>query len=361
MSNDIKYWIAFNQIGTIGFHRLNRLLNYFKSLERAWHAAETELIKAGLEPKIAQQVSELKRNINLELELEKLDSLQISVTTILDKNYPKLLKEIYSPPPLLYYYGQMDLNNDFTLAVVGSRKISSYGKAVTFQLVEDLTRSGFTIVSGLALGVDAAAHQATIKAGGKTIGVLGSGLSKIYPASNHHLAQEIVASGGTVLSEFPLNYPALKSNFPQRNRVISGLSLGTLITQAAEKSGALITASFALEQNREVFAVPGSIFDSGAMGPNNLIKAGAKVVTSANDIIETFNLSQIKEFKQAKKLLPENETEKIILKLLADESLEVDKLARLARLNISTLNSTLITMEMKGLIKNLGGNKYIKK
>lgn len=359
-SNSLKYWIAFNQISSIGFHRLNRLLKYFDSLEQAWSASSSELIQAGLEPKIAQEVCEACDNINPEAELERVINLGIKVTTLQDAHYPKLLKETYSPPPLLYHYGELDLNNDFTLAVVGSRKISSYGKQVTFDLVESLAQSGFTIVSGLALGVDATAHQATLNVGGKIVSVLGSGLQKIYPASNYHLAQNIIESGGTIISEFPLNYPALKQNFPQRNRIISGLSLGTIITQAAKKSGALITARFALEQNREVFAIPGSILEAGSVGPNNLIKAGAKSVTSATDVIESLNLSQIKEFKTAKKLLPTNALEEKIIKFLEDGEMDVDRLAKSSRLDISTINSTLIVLEMKGLVKNLGANKYIK-
>lgn len=361
MSRDeLKYWIAFNQIGSIGFHRLNRLLKYFESLKQAWQASKSELIQAGLEPKIAQEVIEKRDEANPEAELDRTIELGIKVTTLEDANYPKLLKETYSPPPLLYHYGELDLNNDFTLAVVGSRKMSIYGKQVTFDLVENLAQSGFTIVSGLAIGIDATAHQATLNVGGKTVSVLGSGLQKIYPVSNHLLAKNIIENGGTIVSEFPLDTPAFKSNFPQRNRIIAGLSLGTIITQAAKKSGALITARFAIEQNREVFAVPGSILEMGSQGPNNLIKLGAKCVTSAADVIESLNLSQINDFKATKRLLPANPLEEKIIKLLEQGEMDVDKLTKSARLDISTINSTLIVLEMKGLVKNLGANKYIK-
>ncbi len=360
MSSELQYWIAFNQIPTIGYTRLTRLLNYFGNLESAWSAGQSELMRAGLELKIIHQLTELKPNINPEAELEKVLNLGINILTVTDKNYPKLLKEIYSPPPLLYYRGQLDLHADFPLAVVGSRKVSAYGKAVTLKLTEDLARHGLTIVSGLALGVDALAHQACLKAGGKTIAVLGSGLQQIYPAANRRLAEEIIASGGAVVSEFPLDCPAYKGNFPQRNRVIAGLSLGTLITAAAEKSGALITAAFALEQNREVFAVPGSIFELGSAGPNNLIKLGARSVSTATDVIQTLNLAQLNEFKITKQLLPDSAEEEIILSLIDQADGQVDKLSRLARLDISIINSTLSVLEMKGLVKNLGGQKYIK-
>ena len=360
MSNELPYWLAFNQIPLVGYARLTKLLNYFGSLSAAWKAGQSELMKAGLELKVIQQIIELRPSINPQAEIEKITQLNIKIVTILDSAYPKLLKQIYSPPPLLYYQGELDINNDFLLAVVGSRKINAYGQLITASLVESLAERGLAIVSGLALGVDTVAHQACLKAGGKTIAVLGSGLGQIYPASNQRLAQEIVAGGGAVISEFPIDCPAYKGNFPQRNRVISGLALGTLITQAAEKSGALITAMFALEQNREVFAVPGGIFDASAAGPNNLIKAGARCVTSADDIIETLNLNQAKDFTKIKRLLPENDVEKNLLQLLDQADGEVDKLARLARLDISLINSTLSVLEMKGLVKKLGGQKYIK-
>ena len=358
--NHLKHWLAFNQITAIGPIRWQRLLDYFSNLEHAWQAGNMELIKAGLEPKIVDELMKKRPQINPDFELEKVEKLKINLLTILDDNYPKLLKEIYAPPPLLYYFGNLDLNNDFPLAVVGSRKISSYGKQVTQQLVNGLTTSGLTIISGLALGVDACAHQAAIESSGKTIAVLGSGLNQIYPASNHQIAQKITNLGGAIISEFPLGMPPLKYNFPQRNRIISGLSLGTLVIEAGEKSGALITARYALEQNREVFAVPGNIYNQGSFGTNKLIKMGAKLVTEVGDILETLNLEQAQNFKAAKKVMPDNETEKILLKLLNDQPIHVDKLSQCARLDISIINSTLSIMEMKGMVKNLGNQVYAK-
>lgn len=357
---ELKFWLAFNQISVIGPIRWQRLLNYFYNLEDAWQANKHELIRAGIEPKVTNELISLRLEIDPDLELEKINRIEGKIITILDPDYPKLLKEIYAPPPLLYYLGKLNLNNDFPLAVVGTRKISDYGQQVTEQIVGELTAAGLTIVSGLALGIDVCAHQAAIKNGGKTIAVLGSGLDQIYPAQNRQTAQKIIETGGAIITEFPLGMPPLKHNFPQRNRIISGLSLGTLVTEAGVKSGALITARYSLEQNREVFAVPGNIYSQGSVGPNNLIKMGAKMVTEAADILEALNLEQAKEFKTVKEVVPENETEKILLELLNDQPLHVDKISQCARLDISVINSTLAVMEMKGMVKNLGNQKYIK-
>jgi DNA processing protein len=358
--NQLPYWLAFNQIQEIGPNRWQRLLDYFSDLKLAWQATTAEIIKAGINQKIAGIITEKRKNIDPELEMEKLEKIQAKIITILDSNYPKLLKEIYAPPPLLYYLGSLDINNDFLLAVVGSRKISQYGKQVTSDLVSQLCQQGLSIVSGLALGVDACAHQTALDYEAKTIAVLGSGLNQIYPAANRNLAQRIIASGGAVISEFPLAMLPYKSNFPRRNRIISGLSLGTLIPEASIKSGALITARFALEQNREVFAVPGSIYSDRSAGPNHLIKFGAKMITSAQEILETLNLSSANDFKKVKTIVPPTETEKIILDVLNNEPLHIDKIVQSVRLDISIINSTLALMEMKGLIKNLGNQKYIK-
>jgi len=358
--DELKYWLALNQISIIGPVRFQKIRDYFPDLNSAWQAGSNELTKAGIELKIAEEMISQRLKINPDLELEKIEKIDAKLITILDPTYPKLLKEIYAPAPLLYYFGNLNLDNDFPLAVVGSRKISEYGRQVTTQIVSELVTFGLTIVSGLALGIDACAHQATLKNSGKTIAILGSGLDQIYPATNRQTAQEIINNGGAVISEFPLGTPPYKSNFPQRNRIIAGLSLGTLVTEAGVKSGALITARFALEQNREIFAVPGNIYSQGSIGTNNLIRMGAKMVTAATDILEALNLKQANDFKSTKEIIPENENEKILLELIEFEPIHVDKLAQCARLDISVINSTLAVMEMKGMIKNLGNQKYVK-
>ena len=271
-----------------------------------------------------------------------------------------MLKEIYAPPPILYYQGNFDTNNEILFSVVGTRKISPYGRQVTEQIVYNLAANGLNIVSGLALGIDACAHQAALNANGKTIAVLGCGLNQIYPVSNQQLAKKIIAAGGTIISEFPLGTPPYKSNFPQRNRIISGLSFGTLVTQANLNSGALITAQFALEQNREVFAVPGDINRLGSQGPNQLIKNGAKMVSAAGDILEFLNIKRVNNIKTANKILPQTQEEKNILEALINEPQHIDKIAQLVRLDISVVSATLTVMEMKGLVKNLGNQVFAK-
>lgn len=359
-NDELKFWLAFSQITTIGPKSWQRVLHYFKNLEAAWRAPAFQLIQAGLRPKVAEQVIADRLKINPDRELEKVQKLKINMVTLLDPTYPRLLAETYCPPPLLYYFGELDLTNDFPLAIVGTRKMSSYGQQVTQNFASGLAAAGLTIISGLALGVDACAHAATLAAGGKTIAVLGSGIDQIYPAANRALAQKIVASGGAVISEFPLGMPPLKHNFPRRNRIISGLSLGVLVIEAGLKSGALITAKYAVEQNREVFAVPGNIYQAGSAGPSQLIKLGAKTTTEIFDVLDTLNLTQAKEFKAIKEIIGETENEKIILALLGSEPLHVDKLSAESKIDISVINACLSVMEMKGMIKNLGGQIYVK-
>jgi len=357
---ELKYWIAFSQFTKIGALRFKKLYDRFPSLEVAWQATARDLIRIGLEPKLAEEIIVQRSEINPDFELEKLERENIKVITIKDKNYPKLLKEIYDPPALLYYKGNLKTEK-FAVGVVGTRKISQYGRQITPQIVKELALNGVTIVSGLALGIDALAHQATLEASGKTIAVLGSGLDQqnIYPADNRYLAQKIIASGGAVISEYPVGTLPLKLNFPHRNRIISGLTLGILVIEAPDESGALITAKFALEQNREVFAVPGNIYNQNSIGTNNLIKSGARLVSQASDILEELNLTQAKEFLATKEIIPGSKEEEELLKLLSREPIHIDKLIQESKLEASVVNSTLAIMEMKGQVRNLSGNNYV--
>jgi len=279
-----------------------------------------------------------------------------------DKDFPRLLKEIHTPPELLYYKGDISICDQNCLAIVGSRKITAYGKQVTTTITRELTINQLVIVSGLALGVDTFAHSACLEARGKTIAVLGTGINSnsIYPTTNRKLAEKIIEHGGLILSEFPLDAPPLRYHFPQRNRIVSGLSLGTLVIEAAQKSGALITARCALEQNRDVFAIPGNIFSDVSKGSNDLIKQGAQIITNSQEIIETLNLKQINIQKENKKILPENLNEEIIISHISHEATHIDEITRQTKLPAPTVSSTLIMMEMKGMIKNIGSMKYIK-
>jgi len=246
------------------------------------------------------------------------------------------------------------------ITVVGSRKLTSYGKQAAYGLAQDLSRAGITIVSGMALGIDAAAHRGALDAKGKTIAVLGNGLDdkNISPRTNFNLSREIIFSGALV-SDYPAGTPALPGSFPARNRIMAGMSLGTLVIESAQASGTLITANLALDFNREIFAVPGSIFSPASEGTNQLIKSGAKLVSSAKDILEELNIEKIKEAEKIKKVIPDSPDEEKILKILSNEPLHIDKIIKLSRLKTSTASSTVAIMEMKGMIKNMGGQNYI--
>ena len=277
-----------------------------------------------------------------------------------DINYPSLLKEIHKPPETLWYRGDVTVFKKPLVAVVGSRKISSYGKQVTEKIVTELVVAGIGVVSGLAIGIDTTAHHATLNAKGITIAVLGSGLDRIYPAVNRALAENIIKCGGLVISEFPPGTPAMPYHFPIRNRTIAGISLGVVVTEAREKSGALITARHSLEQNREVFAIPGPIDQLGSVGPNQLIKQGAVLTTGAHDILNELQLEQRQQQLQIKQVLPATPTEAKLLTFLETEPLHVDKLSRFARLDINVVNATLTVLEMKGMVVHLGGQTYAK-
>ncbi len=361
LSDDLKYWVAFSKHPKIGATRLVKLFNFFHSMKEAWQASFSDLARAGLDENIIHDFLAQKMTVNPDAEWEKLAKENTSVLTINDPKYPKLLKEIWNPPAILYVKGELPSDDGFNLAVVGTRKISTYGRQITSILTADLVKNGFNIVSGLALGVDALAHQTTVGLGGKTVAVLGSGIDNesVYPVQNRYLAGEIIKTGGAVISEYPTGTIAMPGNFPLRNRIVSGLSLGTLVTEAAEESGALITARSALEQNREVFAVPGSIFNPTSTGPNKLIKMGAKAVTSVEDILETLNLVHAAQFIQNKKILPASPEEEKILANLSHDPTHIDKLIGTCALDAAKIGAILTLMEMKGMVKNLGGMNYV--
>ncbi len=355
-----KYWVALNQFSKFGPRRFKKLLKYFQNAKQIFNAPLDELKKSGIEENIAQEFISTRLELNLDQLWENLIKENINIITIQDDAYSKLLKEIHNPPALLYYKGKLE-DDEYSIGIVGTRKCTSYGKQVVDDLVKKLVNNNLTIVSGMALGIDTLAHSATLEAKGRTIAVLGTGLDKqsIYPTANKYLADKIIAEGGCVFSEFPLGTPPLKHHFPQRNRIISGLSLGTLVIEAGEKSGALITAFIALEQNREVFSVPGNIYSPVSAGPNKLIKLGAKTITNAEDIIESLNLNKATEYIKTKEIVGETEEEKKIIPHLNYEPKHVDELIRLTKLDTSTINSTLTIMEMKGMVKNLGGMQYV--
>jgi len=284
----------------------------------------------------------------------------IKKISLQDKNYPAILKEIPDPPKELYIKGEIIPQDKIAIGIVGTRKHSQYGKQVTFDIAGKLARLGITIVSGLAKGIDTFAHQAALENNGRTIAVLGTSLDKksFYPSSNYALSEKI-SKQGAVISEYPPGTRGTKFTFPQRNRTISGLSLGVVVIEAPEQSGALITAALALEQNREVFAIPGDIYAKNSQGTNKLIKMGAKLVNDIDDILEELNLSHLIKTPRKKKIKPENKEEEIILSLLSAQPVHIDEIIKQSKMPTSTVNSILMILELKGAAKNLGKNNFI--
>jgi DNA processing protein len=353
------YWVLLTMVSQVGPARFKRLLEVFREPEAAWRASAVELARAGLDRRAIEALGTLRQKTDPAEVWDRLERLKVGVLTLEAAEYPGMLKEIADPPPVLYVRGEIQPADRWAVAVVGTRRVTAYGKQVTERLVGELAQAGVTIVSGLARGTDAVAHRIALEAGGRTLAVLGSGLDRLYPSEHAQLAARIVERGA-VLTEFPLGTPPDALNFPRRNRIISGLSLGTLVIEAGETSGALITADFALEQGRDVFAVPGSILSSASEGANRLIKEGASPVTSARDILEELNLTAVAQHEAVREALPENDTEATLLRLLSSEPRHVDELGRGAALPAAEVSSALTLMELKGLVRQVGGLNYVR-
>jgi len=359
ITGELKYWVGFSRIPGIGQVRISHLIEHFGSLQPAWKATESELKQAGLDSRSIDNLLLLRPKISLDAEIEKLERYKVTALTCEDTSYPPRLREIYDYPPVLYVRGNILSQDETLLAVVGTRRPTIYGRQVTEEIVADLARSKVTIVSGLARGIDSIAHRATLDAGGKTIAVFASGLDIVYPAENAKLAQAIMEQGALV-SEYPLGTRPKAERFPLRNRIMSGLSAGVLVVEAGERSGALITALQAVEQNREVFAIPGSILSPASKGTNRLILEGAKLVRSCSDVLEELNLSiaapqqlEIKEFS------PANKAESAILKQLTHEPSHIDEICRRSGLAMPEASSTLAILELKGMAKQVGNMNYV--
>jgi len=357
----MKYLHALNKIEGVGAQKMRTLLNGFDNAENVWRAGLPDLEKILGNNKLSEKIFYEKQKINPDAEWEKLKKENINIVEFTNPAYPLLLKQIHNPPFIIYTRGKLNFNESPAISIVGSRKFSAYGEQAATAFSRDLAKVGFTVVSGLALGIDAFAHRGALEANGKTIAVLGSSIDddNIYPRANFSLAKEIIESGGLLMSDYSPETSATTMTFPARNRLIAGLSLGTLIIEAGEKSGALITARMALESNREVFAIPGSIFSPSSCGTNNLIKSGAKLVTGVQDILEELNFSHTAEIKQAVLKIPENKEEEILLTILSDIPMHIDTIAKHSDLGMSIISSTLSMMEIKGWAKNIGGQNYI--
>lgn len=356
---DIGYLVGLSLLPGIGPARFHRLLERCGEPERAWHASEGDLIALGVDAKTLPSLLERRKSLDLERELEKLRRLDVTVLSVYDADYPPQLKEIFNSPALLYIKGQITRQDDQAIGVVGTRSPSVYGKELTARIVPDLVAAGLTIVSGMARGVDSIAHTAALHAGGRTIAVLGCGIDVIYPAENRRLYQRI-QDAGAVVTEYPLGTKPDAFNFPARNRIISGLSLGSVVVEAGGRSGALITADYALEQNREVFAFPGRATDRGSAGCNKLIRDGrAKLVTSTQDILDELDLTVAVQQLEIKAVIPANDDEGKLLALLSHDPIHIDDLVRRTAMPAPAVASTLMMLELKGSVRQLGSMLFV--
>ncbi len=358
MSDERTYWLALNMVKGIGAARLRTLLDAFGSAQAAWQAAPAALRAAGVNEATVQNFVELHQTLDLQTIESDLAKHNVVALTLQEDAYPRKLRELDQAPPVLYVRGQLLPEDEWAVAVVGTRQVTTYGRQIAEEFGAFLAHNGITLVSGLARGVDAIAHQAALKAGGRTVAVLAHGLEQIYPAENRQLGEEIAARGALV-SDYAIGTPPDAANFPPRNRIISGLSLAVVIVEAGEQSGALITAGFAAEQGREVFAVPGNIHAPQSKGTNLLIQRGAHPLIRYEDLLDVLNLEMMAEHRSATVALPADATEAALFSLLGQEPLHVNEIGALARLPIDQVSSTLALMELKGLVRQVGGMTYV--
>lgn len=357
-NRELRYWVGFSLVPSLGPVRFGQLEKYFGSLENAWEADAGELTSSGIGNNSVESITTLRRKVSLDAEMEKLERNGVSVFTVHDEVYPARLKEIHDPPAILYVRGDILPSDEWCVAVVGTRKATAYGRQVTEELVSELARNRITIVSGLAKGIDSIAHRSALDAGGRTFAVFGCGLDTVYPTENTELAKRIMKQGA-LISEYPMGAGPRADHFPRRNRIISGLSLGVLVSEAGEDSGALITVRTALEQNREVFSVPGNILSPTSRGTNGIIKDGAKLVQSVTDILEELNLTAVARQIEFKEVIPASDTETLILNKLSVEPVHIDEICQSTGLPAATVSGTLAMMELKGMVKQVGGMNYV--
>ncbi|MCX7922365.1 MAG: DNA-processing protein DprA [Clostridia bacterium] len=363
MGQHLIHWVWLNSVPGIGARRASQLLEYFECPENIWNARKEELSRLPfLTRKTIENLMDKKIRDESEKHLERIYNHKIKVITIKDDLYPCYLKSIYDAPPLLFVKGQVE-KDEKTIAIVGSRRATSYGLDMAERIGYELSKLGVTVVSGMARGIDSRAHSGSLKAGGRTLAVLGCGLDTVYPPENKPLMQRIEESGA-VISEYLPGVKPVAQNFPARNRIISGISLGVVIIEANEKSGSLITADFALEQGREVFAVPGNITSSNSKGTNKLIREGAKIVTDIDDILEEIKVHRSSNNKEHRLVVKKpqfdglDSDERIIAEQLSIEPTHIDLLAEKSKINIQEMNAILIMMELRGIVEQLPGKIF---
>ena len=358
--SDLKYWLGFNAVSGIGPAKIQALLGAFGDLEPAWRASEGQLREIGFDARAIDNLRETRQTLDLDRLVGQVEASGAHVLTWDSPDYPSLLRQIPAAPPVIFVRGGFEPVDQWAVAIVGTRRLSAYGRLVAHDLATGLARNGITIVSGLARGIDGVAHRAALEADGRTIAVMGCGIDRVYPPEHRDLAHAIVAGQGAIVTDFPLGTEPSSANFPARNRLISGLSLGVLVIEAGERSGALITARFALEQDREVFAVPGNVNSPVSVGTNRLIQQGAKLVMGVEDILEELNLRMASEQAAAQVVLPDSAEEAALLSQLSTQPLHVDDLGRLTGMPSYLISSTLTLMELKGMVQQVGGMNYVR-
>lgn len=358
MSNQ-KYWLGFNLVRHLGGARLKDLVAIFGTARDAWEASERELRETSLNKQALNALLETRQTLDLDEEMAKVQAAGAYLVTWADSSYPENLRQIPDSPPVLYVKGSLVPSDVLALGIVGTRRASRYGFDAANRMAYWLSKQGVTIVSGMAQGIDTAAHQGALEAEGRTIAIMGCGVDIVYPRENEELAQRIIENGA-IVSEFPLGMPPTGSNFPRRNRIISGLSFGVLVAEAPLGSGALITAESALEQGRDVFAVPANIFNPLGTGCNRLIQEGAKLVMKAADILDELDIAYQNQVTQTKTeaIAPDNDMEAQIINYLDDEPIHVDEIIRQTQLDSSDVISTLTILELKGLALKVGAMQY---
>jgi DNA processing protein len=377
-SADIEKWLKLIRADGLGPVTFSRIIKRFGSVDGALGASVSELARInGIGYKKAERIAVTRDKFEVSAEIEKAEKLGVWIIHINDERYPPALKQIYDPPPVLYIKGSLTRDDNLAISIVGSRRCSLYGQEQSSRFAHFLSSAGFTVCSGMARGIDTAAHQGALSAEGRTIAVHGCGLAQIYPSENKKLF-ELISESGACISELPLDFEPLSENFPPRNRIIAGLSLGTIVVEAGLRSGALITARMALENNREVMAVPGKVDSPLSKGTHSLIKQGAKLIESVEDVMEALGYigEQLEEHvsaaaeEAAEKIdtplfdireLRLNQSEKAIFEYLDKEPLHIERIIADTNLTAGSVNASLVSLRLKGLIKQLPGSLFVKK
>jgi DNA processing protein len=352
------YWVAFNHIRGVGSIRVQKLLKAFGNLESAWDAPRHQLLGAGLDERTAAAITGGRTGLDPQKLLDRCGILGLRVLVWDDPEYPPRLKELPSPPPVLYLNGALSDADGLAVAIVGTRKATAYGKEVTRMFASALAANGITVVSGMARGIDAQAHISALDGDGRTLAVLGCGVDVVYPPEHARLAKRI-AERGAILSDYPPGTPPEAANFPPRNRIIAGLALATIVVEAGEESGALLTAWYAAEYGRDVFAVPGSILAPASKGCNRLIGDGAQPAVSPDGLIAALDIPRIAPAMQLRIVVPESPVEAKILAALGPEPMHIDQLRASVNLPVESVSGALAMMELKGMVRTVGGMQYV--